>query len=69
MVNKATLELSAHSKHNILLTWELPNAWVVQPYTRRVRQYDADTTTKLLWRAIILQLQSAGMVCTNALIQ
>lgn len=43
------------------------NACVVPPLTRRVRQYEADTTTTRLWQAIMPKLQGAGAVCTNAL--
>jgi len=44
------------------------NACVVQPYPRRVRLESANTTTKPLWLAIMLKLQSAGAVSTNALL-
>jgi hypothetical protein len=45
-----------------------PNACIVRPCQRRVRQDEAETTTKPLWRASMSKLPHAGMVSTNALL-
>jgi hypothetical protein len=46
----------------------MANACVVQPFPRRVRQESPNTIIQTLERAIISKLQSAGAVCTNALL-
>ena len=53
---------------NFFVARENANASLVRPCQRRDRQYNAEITTKLLWRASMPKLQRAGMVSTNDLL-